>query len=456
MSSKFELLYNQLSEDQINQIIQGLRGEQPMNNDIEVDEQLVNNEKMASYSQGVSGNNRQDKNQDTDDTNEHNNQFPKQGYTQSHYRESENVKPIFLKDVFGSRKPERSLWLTNVEIYKAIGDKVQAQCIKGIQCVREMWRIYMDNEEDRQSLLVQRINLRGRQIPLHLQNPHNPSRYQPDTIRIKIKNVPLSADDGQIDRALAMEGCEIQGIFRDRLRVDGKLTNCETGDRLVISKLLSKPIPRMLKIGKYIARVFHPGQPEFQNRNYTQDSDKTCHKCLTPGHFIYDCPNDWVCRKCHESGHKMMDCSKDFNVENSEPEQHHAGTDDRQDDETKQDDSKGRKTNKQSHVDVDVTITNKNKSTKASTKEASSTKGNINKPEPAKDSPRKVRTTNNKNTEKSEKGQHSIQTFLKTPGNTNKQNVRNHTPPTHTERLYDRNSDSNGPKKAKTADGKSN
>ena len=29
---------------------------------------------------------------------------------------------------------------------------------------------------------------------------------------------------------------------------------------------------------------------------------------------------------------------------------------------------KGRKTNKQSHVDVDVTITNKNKSTKASTK----------------------------------------------------------------------------------------
>jgi hypothetical protein len=37
----------------------------------------------------------------------------------------------------------------------------------------------------------------------------------------------------------------------------------------------------------------------------------------------------------------MMDCSKDFNEENSEPEQHHAGTDDRQDDETKQDDSKG-------------------------------------------------------------------------------------------------------------------
>jgi hypothetical protein len=71
----------------------------------------------------------------------------------------------------------------------------------------------------------------------------------------------------------------------------------------------------------------------------------------------------------------MMDCSKDFIEENSEPEQHHAGTADGQDDETKQVDSKGRKTHKQPHVDVDVTITNKNKSTKASTKQASSTKG---------------------------------------------------------------------------------
>jgi hypothetical protein len=78
----------------------------------------------------------------------------------------------------------------------------------------------MDNEGDRQSLLVQGIHLRGRQISLHLQNPHNPSRYQPD----KIKNVPRSAD-GQIDRALTLEGCKIQGIFREMLRVDGKLTN---------------------------------------------------------------------------------------------------------------------------------------------------------------------------------------------------------------------------------------
>jgi hypothetical protein len=49
--------------------------------------------------------------------------------------------------------------------------------------------------------------------------------------RIKVKNIPLSADDGQIHRTLTLEGCNIEGIFREKLRVDGRLTNCDTGDR---------------------------------------------------------------------------------------------------------------------------------------------------------------------------------------------------------------------------------
>ena len=138
----------------------------------------------------------------------------------------------------------------------------------------------MDNEEDRLSLLVQGLVLRGRQIPLHSQNPYNPGRTQPDTIRIKEKNVPLSADDGQIHRALTLEGCEIQELFR-------KLTNCETGDRLIISKILQNPIPRKLQIGKYWALVFHSGQPEFsthnqQNKNANRtDKVPMCYKCLS-------------------------------------------------------------------------------------------------------------------------------------------------------------------------------
>jgi hypothetical protein len=57
----------------------------------------------------------------------------------------------------------------------------------------------------------------------------------------------------------------------------------------------------------------------------------------------------------------------------------------------------------QTHVGVDMIIANTNKSTKASKRQASATNGNTNKPEPATDSPRKVRTTNNKNAEKPDK-----------------------------------------------------
>ena len=57
--------------------------------------------------------------------------------------------------------------------------------------------------------------------------------------------------------------------------------------------------------------MFHSGQPEFQNRN-PDERAKTCHKCLKPGHLIYECTNDWVCRKCEQSGHTMMDCPQDF------------------------------------------------------------------------------------------------------------------------------------------------
>jgi hypothetical protein len=40
------------------------------------------------------------------------------------------------------------MWVTHVEIYKTIGASVDPAAIKGMQRVRSMWRIYMDNEID--------------------------------------------------------------------------------------------------------------------------------------------------------------------------------------------------------------------------------------------------------------------------------------------------------------------
>jgi hypothetical protein len=45
----------------------------------------------------------------------------------------------------------------------------------------------MDITEDRITLIVEGLNLRGKRVPLHTQNPRNPQRFRPDTIRIKVE-----------------------------------------------------------------------------------------------------------------------------------------------------------------------------------------------------------------------------------------------------------------------------
>ena len=84
----------------------------PVENDILHEETNVNKENMVSYADIVKDTGKEDENTNTN--------------TKSN-TSSEKVKPVFLQDeddVGSSMKPARSLWLTNVEIYKAIGVRV--------------------------------------------------------------------------------------------------------------------------------------------------------------------------------------------------------------------------------------------------------------------------------------------------------------------------------------------
>jgi hypothetical protein len=96
---------------------------------------------MATFAEVVNNQSNNKNNTDESDS--------KHGEQNKDYASGDSVKPLFLvdQDVFGSIKPDRTHWLTNVEIYKAVGSKVPAECIKGIQRIRDMWRIYMDNTE---------------------------------------------------------------------------------------------------------------------------------------------------------------------------------------------------------------------------------------------------------------------------------------------------------------------
>ena len=120
-----------------------------------------------------------------------------------------------------------------------------------------------------------------------------------------MKNVPCSAEDGQIVRALELKGCTIHSLYRERLRVDGMLTNCQTGDRIVMCDPVDTPLPRTLLMGKYRATVIHKDQ-------INNNTNSVCNKCLEKGHKFKECPNDWRCKKCQGTGHKQSECPEVF------------------------------------------------------------------------------------------------------------------------------------------------
>ena len=137
----------------------------------------------------------------------------------------------------------------------------------------------MEDETDKRTLLTRGITLRGRLVNFHIQNPRYANRS--NVIRIRVENVPLSADDGLIEHALTLYKVNVLIMWHERLRVDNKATNCLTGDRMVLTKDLPQPLPRLITVGKYTTKIFHPGQTVENNAQ-----SKVCHKCLETGHLF--------------------------------------------------------------------------------------------------------------------------------------------------------------------------
>lgn len=216
-----------------------------------------------------------------------------------------SIPLVFMQEsaVFGDRKPSKSEWINHVELYSAISNRIDSSHLTGLQRVRGLWRIYVDNLQDKVKLMEEGVPMRGKIIPVLNTNPQRPDGE--NTIRIRIKNIPLSADDGIITRVLTLRGIEIISITRDKLRIQGRLTNCETGDRLVVVKStsLQEPLPNFMMFGVFTARVFHVGQVAGSR------PDVKCTKCLKTGHKYNQCENDWVCRTCNQPGHKQSECT---------------------------------------------------------------------------------------------------------------------------------------------------
>ncbi|VDI34216.1 Hypothetical predicted protein [Mytilus galloprovincialis] len=198
-----------------------------------------------------------------------------------------NVKPVFIleSDIFGSSKPDKNNYLTHTELFKCIDLTIPANHLNGLQRV---------------------IGGFGKKrIEVYPRNPKYVEKESPTTVRIRIKNIPLSADDGQLIRYLQNWHLEVLNYQRERLRIDGFVTNCQTGDRIFYVEPFRTTIPRNVKIGKYRGLIFYKGQTN-------QNAEIECTKCLQKGHKKSECTNDWKCKTCGTNGHISKDCTAEF------------------------------------------------------------------------------------------------------------------------------------------------
>ena len=121
-------------------------------------------------------------------------------------------------------------------------------------------------------------------------------------MKVIIKDIPLSVDDQVIVNEIEKKKVQIMSkVQRRKLRVNGLLTECYTGDRMLFVAPPAQPLPRVMNMGSFKARVFHDGQDKGPTH---------CSRCLAQGHHASTCVKPIVCRKCLQPGHKSFDCDQ--------------------------------------------------------------------------------------------------------------------------------------------------
>ena len=80
-------------------------------------------------------------------------------------------------------------------------------------------------------------------------------------LRLTVKDIPFSVDNSVIVDELEKRKYKVSGkVMLPKLRVDGQLTNCLTGDRVIYIERPTQPVPRLISFGVFCGKVFHANQ----------------------------------------------------------------------------------------------------------------------------------------------------------------------------------------------------
>jgi hypothetical protein len=190
--------------------------------------------------------------------------------------------------------------LTNEEVYIQLCKTIKPEHIEAVQKIGGLWRLYIPFITARCKLLAEGLNIRGRTITIHQNNPF--LRTSTNTVMVRVCDVPLSVHDSEIINSLRYVGAEITGeCMKEKLRVGGRLVNCLTGNRRIEIKIPKEPLPRFIRVNDFKAKIYHHGQ--------LPNKEITCSNCLEKGHYQATCRNPVKCKQCHDTGHIQMNCT---------------------------------------------------------------------------------------------------------------------------------------------------
>ena len=199
-----------------------------------------------------------------------------------------------------------SLKYDTLEICLAAEKVSGTETILGAQEIRGLWRVYPLTRTARNKLLIDNLTLREKTVQVYDNNPfivRGGSGEEVPVTKVWISDILISVDGKDIETALVRLGSVLRSsLINEKIRnKDGKLTRFLTSRRFVFVNIPERPLERTVKIGGFIARLYHKEQPRADPQR------TTCSTCLERGHLVSACPNSIRCGECRQEGHRRGD-----------------------------------------------------------------------------------------------------------------------------------------------------
>ena len=201
---------------------------------------------------------------------------------------------------FTTKKYDKTPGFTDYDVCIAATKVVQKECIKGVQRVGNLWRIYVTSIEARANLAAKGIDLQNKHVALSTVHPFSfQSTDGERPIRINLSGVKLHYKNEYIEDYIKGLGVKlVSEVMYAKIRdTDGKDTNFFNGNRYVFAEathLRSHPLPQWILLADCITRVRHYGQ---------QPQATVCTKCFSNNHPVWNCQKEQHCRVCKIQGH---------------------------------------------------------------------------------------------------------------------------------------------------------